>query len=119
MPNIGQADTAEAKSRSGSCGFSRLRRELFLGKAHLCLEWALQGVGACADAVVTATSIQARRWHIPDDREALIMLLGMVIPGPQRRAALGAAPSPTSGELDRLVDHAVQFFLHGTKVRPA
>ncbi|WP_312600605.1 MULTISPECIES: TetR/AcrR family transcriptional regulator [Pseudomonas] len=62
---------------------------------------------------------QAGRLHVPDAREASIMLFGMVIPGPQRRAALGAAPSPTSEELDRLVDHAVQFFLHGAKVRPA
>nr|WP_312508277.1 hypothetical protein [Pseudomonas luteola] len=58
------------------------------------------------DVLVTATSIQAGRWHVPGSREALIMLLGMVIPGAQRRAALGAAPSSTSEELDGLVDHA-------------
>lgn len=38
-----------------------------------------------ADVLVTATSIQAGRWHVPDSREALIMLLGMVIPGAQRQ----------------------------------
>ncbi|MBH3440075.1 hypothetical protein JQR88_06080 [Pseudomonas luteola] len=46
-------------------------------------------------------------------------MLAMVIPGPRRRAAPGAFPSPTSEELDGLVDHAVQLFLHGSKVRPA
>ncbi|TWI58680.1 TetR family transcriptional regulator [Pseudomonas duriflava] len=62
---------------------------------------------------------QAGRLHVPDTMEASAMLFGMVIPGPQRRAALGVAPSPTPEELDRLISHAVQIFLRGAEIRHA
>jgi AcrR family transcriptional regulator len=62
---------------------------------------------------------QAGRLQVPDAMEASAMLFGMVIPGPQRRAALGVAPSPTAEELDGLIERAVQIFLHGAEVRPA